>query len=322
MTLEILAANLDLQARTDRLAALEPEALKREGLRAARDRDETGLWNLTEAYLVNRSSRGARVSVNTLESYRIGLQVFLGWSGPAGISLTRPGPNMGFRYARHLEASGLAPSSVRTRLAAARALYAALRWSGAVDAAPFTDVKAAHDPVPRWEKRKPYPDEEVVTLLMHADQQEAVIIALGAHCGLRATEMTMLLRKDVHLDAPEPYLVVTGKRQRRQQVPLSRTAVSVLRTWIGNTPTYPTYVLTMRSRDTVERTLQGVCERAGVQYEGREVHGLRHTAGTRVYSESRDLLAVRDHLRHADVTSSEIYVNYARTGQKKPNRDW
>lgn len=322
MTLELMAHNLTLQARADRLAALDPEALRREGLRAARDRDEAGLWTLTEAHLVTRGGRGARVSQNTLESYRTGLQVFVAWTGPAGVSLLRPGSNMGFRYARHLEASGLAPSSVRARLTGAKALYTALRWSGATDAAPFTDVKAAHDPVPRWEKRKPYPDEEIVTLLMHADQQEAVIIALGAHCGLRATEMTTLLRKDVHLDAPEPYLVVTGKRQRRQQVPLSRTAVSVLRTWIRNTPTYPTHVLTMRSRDTVERTMQGVCERAGVQYEGREVHGLRHTAGTRVYTESRDLLAVRDHLRHADVTSSEIYVNYARTGQKKPNRDW
>lgn len=317
-----MASNLTLQARADRLAALEPEALRREGLRAARDAEFEGLWALTEAYLVTRSGRGARVSKNTLESYRIGLQTFLTWAGPAGVSLTRPGPNMGFRYARHLEASGLAPSSVQTRLAAARALYAALRWSAAVDAAPFTDVKAARDPVPKWEKRKPYADEDVVTLLMHAGRQEAVIVALGAHCGLRATEMTTLLRKDIHLDAPEPYLIVTGKGQRRQAVPLSRTAQAVLRSWLTNTPHYGPHVLTLRTRQGVEKAMQRTCEEAGVQYEGREVHGLRHTAGTRIYTEQKDLLAVRDHLRHADITSSEVYVNYSRAGRKKPTSEW
>lgn len=281
-----------------------------------------GLWALTESYLVTRGSRGARVSTNTLDSYRIGLEVFLAWAGPAGISLLRPGANSGFRYARHLEASGLAPGSVRVRLAAAKALFTALRWSGATDAAPFTDVRTATDPVPRWEKRKPYPDEDVATLLLHAGPQEAVIVILGAHCGLRATEMTTLFRKDVHLTAPEPFLIVTGKRQRRQEVPLSGTGVRVIGDWLRDTPTYGPHVLTIRTRQGVEKALKRVCGLAGVRYQGREVHGLRHSAGTRIYTESQDLLAVRDHLRHRTVDSSAIYVNYARVGKKKVNKDW
>lgn len=322
MTLDLMVANLDLQTRADRVAALDHEALKREGLRAARDRDEEGLWALTEAYLVTHGARGARVSHNTLQSYRIGLQTFLAWAGPAGVSLIRPGGSMGFRYARHLEASGLAPSSVRNRLAGARAIYTALRWSGATDTAPFTDVRAAYDPVPRWEKRQPYTPEDLATLLLHAGIQESVIVVLGAHAGLRATEMTTLLRKDLHLDAAEPYLVVTGKRQRRQAVALSRTAVAVLRSWLSASPNYGPWVLRMRTRQGVEKAVRRTCEAAGVQYQGREVHGLRHTAGTRIYTESQDLLAVRDHLRHRTIDSSEIYVNYARKGKKKPVADW
>ena len=87
----------------------------------------------------------------------------MSWSRPG----TGPGANAGFRYARHLEQTGLAPSSVQVRLAAGRALYAALRWAGSSDAAPFTNVKAASDPIPRWEKRKPYLDEDIATLLLH-----------------------------------------------------------------------------------------------------------------------------------------------------------
>ncbi|RJF74426.1 site-specific integrase [Deinococcus cavernae] len=322
MSLELMAANLDLQGRADRVAHQEPETLRAQAVRAARDRDETELWMITEAFMVLRGGRGARVSHGTLEQYRTGLKVFLEWSGGAGVSLLRPGANMGFRYARYLEGLGLAPSTVRVRLAAARALYAALRWTLATEYAPFTDVKAAHDPVPRWEKRKPYPPEDVARLLAVAGPQEAVIVVLGAHAGLRATEMTTVLRKDIHLDEREPYLVVTGKGQKRQEVALSRTATHVLRRWLDATPGYGPHLLSLRTKRSVENTLQKACAAAGVRYGGREVHGLRHHAGTEIYVQTSDILAVRDQLRHRTVDSSEIYVNYARAGKKKAVSDW
>lgn len=321
-SLELMVANLDLQGRADRIARLEPEALRRDVMRAARDVNGDDLWHFVEAHLVTRGGRGARLSAHTLHSYRTGLGQFLAWAGPAGVSLLRPGANVGFRYARHLESAGHSPSTVRVRLAAARALYATLRWAAATDAAPFSDVRTASDPVPRWEKRKPYPPEDVATLLLHAGMQEALIVLLGAHCGLRNAEMTTLLRKDVHLDAPHPYLIVTGKRQRRQQVPLSLTAGRAIRTWLAATPSLADFVLTYRTTRGIEKALKKLCDNAGIAYEGREVHGLRHSAGTRTYVESGDILAVRDHLRHRTVESSEIYVNYARAGKKAVNQDW
>lgn len=317
-----MAYNLDLQHRADRLAALEPEQLRSMGVRAARDRDPVELWALLEAYLVLHGGRGARVSAHTLLAYRIGLNTFLDWAGPAGVSLLRPGKNMGFRYVRHLEAKNLKPATVKNRLSAGKSLYAALRWAQVTDGAPFTDVKAAHDPVPRWEKRKPYTPEDIALLLAHADPQEAVMVILGAHAGLRNTEMTTLLRKDLHVDAPEPYLIVTGKRQKRQEVALSRTATQILRNWLAATPGYGPHLLTVRTRWSVSEHLKQVCQRAGVRYQGREVHGLRHHAGTQIYAQEGDLLAVRDQLRHASVDSSEIYVNYARAGKKKAVSDW
>lgn len=322
MGLELMAYTLDLHARSERLAQQEPEALRRDALRWARDADEAGLWSLTEAFLVIRGARGGRISPRTLAAYRIYHHELVTWAAGAGMSFLRPRPNAGFVYVRHLEGSGLSPSTVRGRLSAARAVFAALRWAGATDAAPFTDVRAAADPVPSWEKRKPYPDEEVRALLAQATEEEQVLVLLGTDCGLRATEMTTLRRTDLHLGGGQPYLVVTGKREKRQQVPLSRRAEQALAHWIAMTPTYGPWVLTLRNRKGISGRLRQVCERAGVRYEGRHVHGLRHTAGTRVYKETKDVLAVRDHLRHASVTTSETYVNYAREGDKAVNRDW
>lgn len=320
--LELMAYNLELQGRADRVGSQEPDVLRKDALRAARDVDVPGLWAITEAFLVLRGGRGARVSLRTLESYETGLRFLVEWASGAGMSFIRPKPNDGYRYVRHLEARGLAPSTVRVRLAAARAVFAALRWAGATDAAPFTDVRAASDPVPAWEKRKPYPDRDVQALLDHADEQERVMVLLGADCGLRVTEMTTLLRADVRAGGDRPYLTVTGKRQKRQQVPLSRRSEAALVEWIRMTPSYGPHVLTVRSGRAVEQRVLQLCERAGIPYQGREVHGLRHTAGTRMYRETKDVLAVRDHLRHASITTSETYVNYAREGEKALNRDW
>lgn len=322
MTLELMVSNLDLQARADRLAALDADALRKNALRAARDSDPEGLWALMEAQLVLHGGRGARVSQHTLHSYETGLRVFLDWAGPAGVSLLRPKPQDGFRYVRHLEAAGLSPSSVRTRLAAARSLYTALRWAGATEAAPFTDVRAAYDSVPRWEKRKPYSDDEIASMLAVAGPQEAVIVLLGAHCGLRNMEMLSLLRKDVRLDTDPPRITVTGKRQKRQEVELSRTATAALGAWLRATPNTGPHVLAIRTARGVEKAVRRLCLQAGVRYEGREVHGLRHSAGTKTYKVTQDILAVRDHLRHRSVDSSEIYVNYARGEKKKAHTDW
>ena len=317
-----MKANLDLQARAEQVARQDPDALRKEALRAARDMDAAGLWSLTEAFMVTRGARGARVSNHTLLSYKQSLKTFLGWAGPAGMSLLRPKPNDGFSYVRFLEASQFAPHSVRVRLAGVRALFAALRWAGATDAAPFTDVRAPSDPVPAWEKRKPYPDEDINTLLAAADIQTAVMIALGADCGLRNSEMTTLRRIDVHFDDRDPYIVVTGKRQKRQEVGLSTRAEVTLKRWMDATPNYGPFVLSVRTIQAVEDAVRALCQRTGVRYAGRQVHGLRHTAGTRTYTETSDIMAVRDLLRHRSIDSSEIYVNYARAGKKKVNRDW
>jgi len=59
---------------------------------------------------------------------------------------------------------------------------------------------------------------------------------------------------------------------------------------------------------TLRRRLKALCERTGVRYEGREVHGLRHTAGTLMYARTKNLRAVAQHLRHAQLDTAAIYA--------------
>nr|WP_246581022.1 tyrosine-type recombinase/integrase [Deinococcus aestuarii] len=113
---------------------------------------------------------------------------------------------------------------------------------------------------------------------------------------------------------------VSGGDRQAPGCALSRTAVRVLGGWLETSAHYGPHVLPIRTRQGVEKALGRVCDQAGVRYQRREVHSLRHSAGTRTYAESGDLLAVRDTLRHRDVSSSQIYLDYAKAA-KKVNRD-
>ena len=320
--LDMMAYRLDLQSNAQSWAAQDEGEVRRRAVTAARDLDAAALWDLLEANLVLNGLVGAKVSPHTLRAYRKGLDTFLNFAQTAGVQLLRPRPNHGAAYARWLEGRGYNTSTVRVRLAAARKLFAALRWAGATDATPFADVRPAPDPVPRTEKRKPYTQGEVEAMLRRADLEEKVILLLGAHAGLRVSEIAGLRRADIHLQGEHPHLMVTGKRQKRQGVPLSQSLQQVLQTWLVGTPQLTTYVIGGQSSDYVQGRVKAVCERSGVPYSRRQVHGLRHSAGTRIYADTGDLLAVRDHLRHADITSSEIYVEYARKMKDSPVKGW
>lgn len=321
--LELVLAPVALAARAERIARLEPEELRRKAVTACRDQDVGTLWDITEAYLVNRGRKGASVSPRTLETYRDSVEQFCAWAVPAGVQLLRPKASEAFAFVRHLESAGFSPSTVQVRLSGARTLYAALRWTGATDLSPFQDVRTPRDPRAAWEKRSPYSDQDVEKLLAACDPQERVAVLLAADCGLRNSELTAMQWSDLRLDEDHPHIMVRGKGRAgyRESAPLSQRAERALREWRASAGSEG-HILRWRTRKTVRDHIVKLCTVTGVRYEGREVHGLRHTAGTRTYVETGDILEARDLLRHRDIASTQVYVQYARRGKKAANRDW
>ena len=222
-----------LVERTRTVADLKDDELRRFAVEAARDRDAAALWALLEAHLTLHGSAGSRVSSHTLSAYKRALKVLLDdWSGE---NLLRPRRNAGVLWVRDLEArkpskgknETMSPATVRVHLAGAKALYAALRWSGATEAAPFTDVRPAVDKTPPWEKREAYTQTEVSWLERVSDGATLLIILLGAHAGLRVSEMAALKWENVKLS--EAVLkIVAGKGGKTARVYLTPTLVKAL----------------------------------------------------------------------------------------------
>jgi integrase/recombinase XerC len=312
-----------LLQRTRDLATMTEDELRRFASEAARDRDGAALWALTEAHLTLHGSAGSRVSGHTLSAYRHAIGALLAdWESE---NLLRPGRNAGVLWVRELEGrtpvkgknATMTSATVRVYLSAAKALYAALRWSGASDGAPFADVKVAVDKTPSWEKRDAYSQTEVHWLERTSEGATLLIVLLGAHAGLRVSEMTALQWDDVNL-SEGVMRVVAGKGGKTARVYLTKTLTEALE--VVPLEQRTGYVLPCRSRQAVSQRLEAACRQAHVKFKG--VHALRHASGTRLREHTGDLALVADHLRHSSLDTARGYAKATNMQLKKALGEW
>ncbi|WP_293913769.1 site-specific integrase [Deinococcus sp.] len=329
---------------------------------AARDRDLETLWSLTEAHLTLHS--GAAGSRHTLRTYRNGLRLWLLFTGRAAVSLLRPRADEGSLFVRELEAGKLhlkrasknkpqaadsaqagrplSASSVNAYLAGARSLYRALRWAGATSVDPFLDVRPRADKVARWDKRQPYPQAAIEALLKVGDARHRVTVLLGAHAGLRASEIVRLRRSDVDVAAGR--LRVVGKGDKVRVVNLSASlrrelaALLVGPLSVGPLPGSPLLVgpppgsplpdsplpgaelVIGGTPESARLRLRRACLHVGVPF--LSLHALRHSAGTRLVRSGRTLQDVARHLGHASVATAEIYAKWADESLQNELDNW
>ena len=292
---------LTLRARA--WATLSDADLKRRAKTAANQREPDELWSLVEAHLVTKSRAGARVSRHTLRNYRRGILDLLdAWQGE---NLLRPSREAADLYVTDL-GERLKPGTVRVKVAAARALYKALRWAGATELRPFEDVTLPRDPTAAWDKRQPYTHDEVAAMLAKADTTDRALILLGAHGGLRVSEMVALEWRDVDLDAGT-LTIRSGKGGKGGTVELSTstvTALEALREARPGTDTVFGFATPQRAYERVRRVAY-----KALLGKGKGVHALRHYCGTRTAAE-QGLEAAQQHLRHSNLSTTQTYAKW------------
>ena len=292
--------------------------LKREAARAVNERDRQTLWDMTEAFIILNGKAGAKLSRHTVRAYRRG--VFDVLKAFEGENLLRPSRDAGRLWVRGMEGDGLKPSTVTLKLAAARQLYKMLRWAEVTEANPLENITPAADRVNAWVKRQPYPEADVHKLLSAGSASERSLVLLGAHAGLRASEMTALRWQDVDLEAAE-LVVLLGKGRKTRRVPLSPAlvgALSDLKTARGvrddSRRVFPVTEKTLRER------MQRLCDLASVSYLG--LHSLRHTAGTMMQREVGDLNYTAEFLGHASIETTRGYAKRSDDTLKRVVSGW
>jgi len=322
---------------------------RRQAAKAVAERDHEALWLVTRAYLTAHQR-----AANTISSYRKGVMVLLdAWQG---VDLLRPtradaeafvlslvdpereadpdDPQMAGR--RHLGQSPkrqLSPASVRQRVAAARAFYEALRWTELTAADPFADVAMPKltQKAEQRARQKAYTLDELEWMArVTQDWDDRLILLLGAHAGLRVSEMLALTWRDVDLRQGK-LTVRLGKGGQTGQVTMSdelkRNLTARVQDVDAGAPDQR--VLGVSSRAGVYNRLEKLWNRS-FEMQGYDlsatppftkgVHGLRHFAGVHYASQTSDLRKVRDHLRHSSMSTSEIYMAAAQDTDEV--REW
>lgn len=282
--------------------SLLPGERKRRAVAAVAAGDRATLWSLLEAQHVRTHGH---VSQETLRKYRLGLNAWLDFAQHHAVNLLRPEPEDADLWVRELESAGKKPASVGVLLAGARACYAALRWAKATSIDPFGDVKLKKDGRRPWDKRQPYPEQDLKTLLTQSPLEMRILLRLGGVAGLRASEITALKWIDLELES-RALTVQHGKGGKARRVLLPTSLITDLRELeaqrtglfvIGRTP------------EAARQRLKSLCRRLDVPYLG--LHALRHAAGTRLIRAGFQLQDVAEHLGHSDVQTARTYGKWA-----------
>lgn len=330
MTLALYSG--DLQAQSHEWTNLTEDELRRRTVRAAGEKNAPVLVSLTTAFLTLQGKSGVLTSPRTVEAYELGVRQFVEYATGQAVNLLRPGRHDAQNYINAMLAGGRKPAGVQLKVAAASALYRALRWAGATDADPFRDARVPKDPTPGIIKRPPYTEDELADVLEQADIHAKFLLFLTAHAGLRISEALNLKWDDLDETAKRIH-VRRGKGRKDRIVAMSTSLARASRRYRGRyapgghdhtdgkRTTPPEYVFRYADMRTARYHLGKAFRAAGVEFRG--FHPGRKYAGTRLLRQIKDFGRVAAHLGHESVdTTRKGYASLAADDLKDDLAGW
>ena len=262
----------------------------------------------------DRTREAYRRDVLRLASYALSRSV----RKPADLT---PGHLRDFVY--HLKDVGLAPSSIRRTIAGLRTWFAFLVTEGVIPGDPSDRLELPK----RWQTLpEVLSADEVTKLLATPSQDDAMyyrdkaMLELAYGAGLRVSEWTSVLVRDVHLD--ERLVRVRGKGNKERLVPFGRSAAAAIVIYLRELRPKLEHglgkgVLFLNARgQPLSRMGAWTILRKHVKAAAIEKtvtpHTLRHSFATHLLEGGADLRAVQEMLGHADVSTTQVYTHVDR----------
>jgi len=292
----------------------------------------TAISATVQAFFTERLTRQRRASPHTIAAYRDTLRLLLGFAAqragtsPCRLDIADLDAPMISAFLDHIERERA--NSIRSRNARLAAIHSLFGFAALRHPEHAADIARVLAIPP---KRA---DQTIVTFLTDAEtdallaaptqgtrpgRRDHAWILLAIQTGLRASELTGLTCKDVHLGTGA-YVACHGKGRKDRITPLAPATVTTLRAWLAEragTPDDPLFT-TIRggpmSRDALQQRLTLYATAAGqscptLTSKNVTPHVLRHTAAMRLLHAGVDITVIALWLGHESVTTTQIYLH-------------
>jgi integrase/recombinase XerD len=291
----------------------------------------TAIAATMQAFFTERLIGQRRASTHTIAAYRDTLRLLLGFTAartgtpPCRLDIAELDAPLIAAFLDHIEHKR--GNSIRTRnarLAAIHSLFGFAALRHPEHAADIARVLAI--PAKRGDQTIVtfLTDDEASALLAAPDRatrtgrRDHAWILLAIQTGLRASEITSLTCKDVHLGTA-PYVACHGKGRKDRITPLTPGTVTTLRAWLAeragrpDDPLFDTIRGGPMSHDALQQRLTLHAAAAGQSCPGltsKNVtpHVLRHSAAMALLRAGVDITVIALWLGHESVTTTQIYL--------------
>jgi integrase/recombinase XerD len=291
----------------------------------------TAIAPTMQAFFTERLARQRRASPYTIAAYRDTLRLLLGFAAartgtpPCRLDIADLNAPVISAFLDHLERDR--GNSIRSRNARLAAIHSLFGFAALRHPEHASDIERVLAIPP---KRA---DQTIVTFLT-SPEAEALLAApdratrtgrrdhawmlLAIQTGLRASELTALTCRDVHLGTGA-YAACHGKGRKDRVTPLAPATVTTLRAWLAERsgtpedPLFPTIRGGPMSHDALQQRLTLYAATAGQSCQALTSknitpHVLRHTAAMNLLRAGNDITVIALWLGHENLTTTQIYL--------------
>lgn len=273
--------------------------------------------NLMKRYVSN-----GKPSNDTKNSYFSAIDQFINWCTALNTDIFKINEQKLLYYRQVLINKDYKPASVKFKLTAIRRFYYVALKYGLIEKNPATDVHAQRDPDAYMPILKYLTVEQLYSLLNSFNEEEEkslrakVIVFLMAVEGLRTVEIHRMNVQDIYDDQKAIYIRGKG---HNDLIYLRNDSYELLKKYLqmrASAGDFPTPVFTSLSnnslgkrlsRQNIRETIDTALASLNLKAPGKSCHMLRHTCGTLLYRETKDLQVVKQVLRHRSIEMSSRY---------------
>jgi len=287
---------------------------------------------LVQAFFVEHLAQQRALSPQTIAAYRDAFTLFLGFAearlgrSPTQITLADITPDLIMAFLDHLERDR--HNSVRSRNARLAALRSFLKFAAHRDVSSMQVIERALGvPAKRFERPMlGYLSREEMLAVIGTpggawfSQRDHVLLLLLYNTGARVSEIAGVKVGEVVLDEGAACVHLHGKGRKQRSVPLWRSTVRAIRTWLRRNPQFDSDSPLLPNRDGQSMSRWNVMQRLdrAVQFAAESCpslakrhispHVIRHTTAMHLLQAGVDISVIALWLGHESPATTHQYV--------------